>query len=64
MFRHWGPKVAGLLAAAVVCTQVMWAQNTGVILSRARDLLDAMTSTTFRQGDLLAGSVRQVLGES
>jgi virginiamycin B lyase len=29
MFRHWGLKVAVVLAAAVVCSHVMWAQTAG-----------------------------------
>ena len=28
MSRHWGLKIAALMAAVVICTQVMWAQNT------------------------------------
>src|SRR3989442_14218772 len=31
MFRHWGLKVVVVLAAAVLCTQLMWGQNTGAL---------------------------------
>ena len=47
MFRHWGPKVAGLLAAAVVCTQVMWAQNTGSVQGVVKNSSGAAVSGAF-----------------
>ncbi|PYS18627.1 MAG: hypothetical protein DMG11_32930, partial [Acidobacteria bacterium] len=31
MFRHWGLKVVVVLAATVLCTQLMWAQNAGAL---------------------------------
>ena len=47
MFRHWALKAAGLLAVVVVCTEVMWAQNTGGLQGVVKSLSGAPVSGAF-----------------
>src|SRR6266705_2824357 len=47
MFRHWGLKVAMLLAVAVVSTGVMWAQNTGNVQGVVKSSSGAPISGAF-----------------
>ena len=44
MFRHWSLRVAGLLAAAVVCTPGVWAQNMGGVQGVVKDASGAPVS--------------------
>ena len=47
MFKHWRLMVVAGLAAAVVCTQLMWAQNAGVLQGVVRNSSGMPVSGAF-----------------
>src|SRR5262249_17899633 len=47
MFRHRGLKVAALLAAVLVFTQLMWAQNTAGVQGVVKNMSGAPVSGAF-----------------